>query len=316
MAEHVEATTERNNSLAKLRDAQLKLEKLCVDASKAFTSSRVVKLCLDFQKQIANIADEGYPDGNWPAYLEPIPAIYRSLGSMYTALKFAIGMEFLLKGTLNLRYRSGPSWVRDLMDLVQRLTMMAEAGDKDIIWLAAVREKHVMERRHLRDLARGYLMIVALDAKDVFGMDCTYTQAVYNWTRHWYDHPNDARIESKEYRENYKASQDIVLEWAMVNTERGLPLPSPERVEGLMRDIAAVKAKNIPKVDWSVRMEIKGKQTAGGDDDRDAEVAEREKASLIIDEETVQIGTKDAAIDKVVDAVKGAKLAGDGVDGK
>lgn len=277
-----------------------------MDSDDGFIRNHTIKYCLHFQNQIADLADEGYPDGNWPHHLEPMPAIYRALGNMYVTLRFAIGIEFMLKGTLHIRDRRSPAWVRELMDIAKILIVLSQAdGSSTYSWVAAVRDPHKLERCHLRDVARGYLALSTIAAKSVFGLDSKFTQAVYKWAADWIQYRKEDLMESDEFQKRYKDSQAVLLEWAMMDENAGLELPSPETLVGIYRDMAIIRAQAVPKINWPIR----DNQTA------DVDLAECEKASA--DGNKARGVDDDTTIcDKIADGLKAVKLVDGGGDGK
>lgn len=263
MAEHVAAAVDRQGHLATLKKAQLDLQNLGDDADKAFLSSRAVKTCISFQDRIGDVIEQGYPDGNWPHHIEPLPTVYRTLGRMYRDLHYVLGLEFLLKGTLYLRERSGPSWVLHLEHVVKFMFFLAQAGDDDIRWTAATRLKGLVQRVNMRDVARGYLCLACVDGKLTFGLGSAYTRAMHDFAGHSIDCFLDPKIDTDEFRERFRDSQERILRWAGVKPDRALALPSRERVAGLRRDVETVWADKVPQTRWPTR---KTKAAKMGDD--------------------------------------------------
>lgn len=250
MAEHVEAAVDRRDHLAILKQAQLDLQKLCEDAEKAFRSARVVKACIGFQSQIGDIVERGYPNGNWPNHIEPLPTTYLTLGGMYRDMHYMLGLEFILKGTLYLRERTGPTWVQNLEGLVKFMFFLAQAKDDDIKWTAAVRNKELLQRITMRDLARGYLSLACVDSKSTFGLDSKYARAMHDFAGHSIDCLLDPKIDTEEYRERFKDSQARALKWANVKADQGLALPSRGRIAELRRDIDMIWTGKVLGIKW------------------------------------------------------------------
>lgn len=250
MAEHVAAAVNRQDHLARLRKAQLDLQNLGDDADKAFLSSRTVQVCISFQDRINDITDQGYPNGNWPHHIEPLPTICRTLGRMYRDLHCVVGLEFFLKGVLYLRERYGPSWVLHLEHIVKFMFFLAQADDDSIKWTAAARAKDLLQRVNMRDVARGYLCLACVDSKFTFGLSSAYTRAMHDFAGHSIDCYLDPKIDTDEFRKRFRISQERILKWASVNPDRALALPSRERVAELRRDIAMVWADKVPRIEW------------------------------------------------------------------
>lgn len=238
IAEHLAEAPSRKDHLRKVKEAQLKLDRLGIDAQKAFSSSRMLKSCIAFQEQINAIVLKGYPGGRWPEHIEPLPHIYSTLGGMYRDLKFAVGVEFLLKGTLYVVDKTDPNWVADLLDLIKFVFFIAQAGDDDINWLAA-EDKSLLERADMRNVARGYMIILCLRAKFSFGMDTNFVQALYHWARKSLESRGDPKVQTNSFREGFEKSQKTLLKWANVSIDHALPLPSPEEVAKLKKEIQA-----------------------------------------------------------------------------
>lgn len=253
MSEHVAAAVGRRDHLARLRKAQLDLQKLGDEAAKAFGSCRLVQSCISFQDQIGNIIEQGYPNGSWPHHIEPLPTTYRALGAMYCDLRYVVGLEFILKGNLYLRDRSGPSWSVNLVDMVRLMFFLAQAADDDIKWTAATKNMELVQRANMRDVARGYLSLLCVDSKLTFGLDSAFARAVHDWANHAIDVAGDPEIHTEQFREQFRVSQERMLKWAKVKSDRALSLPSRERIVELRRDIATVGTGKFPQIDWAQR---------------------------------------------------------------
>lgn len=251
MAEHVAAAVGRHDHLARLRKAQLDLQKLWEGADEVFGSRRVVQACISFQDQIGKIIEQGYPNGKWPHHIEPLPTTYRILGAMYRDLHYALGLEFILKGALYLRVRSGPSWSMNLRDVVKFMFYLAQAPDDEIKWTAASKNRELVQRVNMRDVARGYLSLVCVDSELTFGLDSAFARAVHDWAGHTIDFAGDPEIHTEKFREQFKDSQERLLKWAKVEPDRALSLPSRERIVELRRDIKRVWAGEVPRIDWT-----------------------------------------------------------------
>lgn len=260
MTEHVAASVNRQDHLANLRKAQLGLLNLQMDAVKAFHTSRVVKTCLSFQEQIGDLLDNGYPNGAWPHHIEPLPSIYRTLGNMYRDLHFVVGLEFLLKGNLCQQARSGPSWVFQLQEMAKFLTFLAQADDDEVKWAGATRNRHNVQRKTMRDVARGYLCLACVASKFALGLDSSYARALHDWAHHAIDHPRDPKIHTEEFREQFRASQGIMLLWANMKPGLALSLPSLQRIVELRRDIELVQDGKVARVEWPARAKGATKQ--------------------------------------------------------
>lgn len=285
----------RQGHLAKLKKAQLDLMKLQRDAEEAFHSSRVVKTCISFQEQIVNFLENGYPNGNWPPHIEPLPTIYRTLGNMYRDLHFVLGLEFLLKGNLYQQERRRPSWVFQLQEMAKFLTFLANAGDDEVKWAAATRNKNHVNRNNMRDVARGYLSLACVASKFALGLDSSYARALHDLAGHTIDYPGDPEIHTEEFREQFKTSQDIMLLWANMKPGLGLRLPSHERIVEMRRDIEVVWSGKVPLVKWPIC--VKATKQVGCEEKRDGEGL-KEEAEV------------KAAVDEAIGAMEKIKLGG------
>lgn len=235
---HLAEAPKRNDHLRKVKEAQLKLDKLGLDAQKAFASYRVLKSCITYQDQVNAIVLKGYLGGRWPEQMEPLPHIYRELGGMYRDLGFAIGLEFVIKGTLYVLDKSDPNWVADLLSLVKFILFMAQAGENDINWLAA-EDKKLMSRKDMRNVARGYVAILCVRAKFTFGSDTNFVRAVYHWAGKTLEVSYDHKIHTKLFREAFEESQKQVLKWANVSPDHALSLPSHQEIVKLKKETQA-----------------------------------------------------------------------------
>ncbi|KAF3767117.1 SET domain-containing protein [Cryphonectria parasitica EP155] len=240
MAEHVAAAVDRQDHLAKFKQGQLDLLKLGEDAERAFSRSHTVKSCISFQDQIGNIIEKSFPGGHWPHHIEPLPSIYRTLGSMYRDMHYVVGLEFVLKGTIYVRDHSGPGWTNDVVNLVKFMFFVAQAADNEMKWVGAVKNSELLERSTMRDVARAYLSIACLDGKHTFGMESKFVRALYKWAGDSIDYPGDLGIHTEGFRERFKDSQERLLTWAGMKAECGLRLPSNEQIAELRQDIAEI----------------------------------------------------------------------------
>ncbi|CAN8102477.1 unnamed protein product [Discula destructiva] len=240
IAEHLAEVPDRKDHLHKVKDAQMKLEKLGIDAQKAFLGNRTLNLCILFQDQVNAVVLKGYPRGRWPEHIEPLPHIYSTLGGMYLDLQFAVGLEFILKGTLYVTDKADPNWMADLWNLIRFMFFMAQADENDINWLGT-ENKSPSKRVDMRNVARGYMVILCLRAKFTFGMDTGFVQALYRWAGDTLD-IHSPKVETKSFREGFEQSQKTLLKWANISFGHGLPLPTSEEVAKMKEDIQALGA--------------------------------------------------------------------------
>lgn len=240
IAVHLAEAPNRKDHLRKVKEAQMKLDDLGRDAQINFASCRTLKSCISYQEQVNAIVVEGYPGGRWPEQMEPLPTIYRGIGGMYRDLAFAIGLEFVIKGTLYVLDKTDPNWVGDLHDLVKFILFMAQAGDNDINWLAA-EDKNLMSREDMRNVARGYIAILCVLAKFTFGSDTNFVRALYNWAGYSLDNSYDLKITSKKFREGFEKSQNQLLKWANMSADHALVLPSEKEVAKLKEETQALR---------------------------------------------------------------------------
>lgn len=239
IAEHLTEAPKRQNHFGQVKEAQDKLDRLGKDALRAFASSRVLTTCISFQKQIAAVVEKGYPSGRWPDHIEPLPHILRELGGMYLELRFAIGLEFELKGIIYVRDKTDPNWTAELQSLVKSMLFLAQAGDDDIKWVAA-EHKSVLERSDMRQVARGYLIILCLGARSAFGMDSSFVRALYRWAGGLIEYLDCPKVHTDLFREGFDFSQKRLLEWAEASACHALQLPLREQIEELEKDIWAL----------------------------------------------------------------------------
>lgn len=197
--------------------------------------------CLTFQRQTVALIEEGYPSGRWPDHIEPLPHTLRLLGSMYRELRFAVALEFLLKGTLYVRDKTDPNWMADLLDVIRFMIVLAQAGEDDLKWVAAEHLSQV-ERSNVRFAVRGYLIILCLGARFTFGMDSNFVRALYRWAGDILEYHDDPKVHTGLFREGFEESQKKLLTWAKLGTDHGLQLPPREQVMQLERDVQALSS--------------------------------------------------------------------------
>lgn len=243
MSEHVAAAVDRQDHLRILQQAQLDLQNAWFEAETAFNSHRIVQVCIDFQQKIWAILQRGYPEGRWPNHLQPLPVVYLGLGAMYFELKYVIGLEFVLKGTIYGSHRRGPIWARELLYLTKFIVYVAQAGEDDIKWTAATKNAELLDRATMRNVARGYACIVALAGKFAFGMDNRFVRALYTWAGDIVEYPGDPDIHTEVFKQRFGDSQERLLTWACMKPDEGLSLPSSNDIAELKREIESVRAK-------------------------------------------------------------------------
>lgn len=243
MVEHVAAAVDRQDHLRILQTAQLELQNATFDAEQAFSSHRVVQVCINFQQKIWDILQKGYPDGRWPNHLEPLPSAYNCLGRMYFELHYVIGLEFLLKGTLYAFDKRGPRWARELLYLTRYMIYVAQADDDDIKWTAATKNAELLDRVTMRSVARGYASIVSLAAKFAFGMDCKFVRALCLWTDEIVNYPGDPDLQTPVFQQQFVDSQERLLTWACMDPDEGLILPSSKEIAELSREVESIRAQ-------------------------------------------------------------------------
>lgn len=244
MAAHIEDAVDRQDHLRIVQQAQLDLQNARLSFEARFDSCRLVQVCIDFQKEMWAIVQRGYPEGCWPNSLEPLPAAYLSLGTMYWELKYALGLEFVLKGTIYSRDRKHPIYVRELLYLTKFIIYVAQAGEDDIKWTAATENAELLDRETMRAVARGYTCIVTLAGKFAFGMDNNLVQAMHKWASEILDYPGDPELGTEVFQERFRVSQERLLTWANMRPDIGLSLPSSHEITQLKRQVEAVRVEN------------------------------------------------------------------------
>lgn len=249
MTEHVTAAVERQVKICLLRTAQSDLQQAIDEAETAFDSRRVMQVCTTFQKKISDVLERGYPGGRWPKRMQPLPAAYLSLGKMYFELRYVIGLEFVLKGTLYTRDKRHPNWVRELLFLSKYMMYVAQAEGDDVKWKAAEENAALLDRATMRYVARGYACMSSLASKFVFGMDSKFVRALYLWAGDVMDHPEDAEVDSEVFRQRFKDSQERLLTWARMQPDEGLDLPSLGELDEVKREMQTFREGNTGSVE-------------------------------------------------------------------
>lgn len=243
MAEHVAAAVKHQDHLDILRKAQDDLNQLEHRSTTAFYgSARNIKTIMDYQSKVLDIEEKVYHGGNWPDHIEPMPSALRALGCMYVDLKYVVGLEFVLKGTFYSRTHAGPRWVLDLMSLVKYMIYFGNAPDELLNWTGAAPPQALGGRLALRDVAKGYIILVCLSGRFTFGADTKFVQALYHWAGNITECPGGLSIDTEAFNERFRQSQDKLLTWAKMKTSRGLELPSRDIIAGFRRDIADANA--------------------------------------------------------------------------
>ena len=248
MTEHISADVRHNDRMKTLRDAQEKLDDLQYKYDKAFSNwtARNIRAVMEYQNKLLDIEKDAYRGGNWPSHMEPMPSALRTLGCMYQDLKYVVGLEFTLKGTLYTRNHSGSSWVLNLIDLVKYMIYIAQLNDDDDFkWTGATHPDVLGGRTTLRDVARGYMAIACVDAKFTYGMDTKYVVALYKMAGDIIERPGDAYIDTDGFRQRFEEAQKQLLAWANTEAGRGLDLPSYQVILGLKNDCEAVRAEGV-----------------------------------------------------------------------
>lgn len=235
IAEHVAASVDRQYHLHLLQQAQMDLQNVSYQAVEAFNSRQIVQVCIDFQEKVRDILKRGYPASQWPNHLEPLPTTYLTLGGMYLQLNYAVGLEFLLKGTLYARDRRSSIWPRELLSLTKFIIYVAQADGDEIKWTAATKNVELLNRVGMRTVARGYACIVSLAGQFAFGLNSKFVRALYSWTGDIIDYPGDAEIHTDDFQQKFAGSQERLLTWACMNPKGGLSLPSPAEIAELKR---------------------------------------------------------------------------------
>ncbi|KAL1859488.1 hypothetical protein Daus18300_009633 [Diaporthe australafricana] len=250
MAEHVAAAVNRQNHLDILRTAQDDLNKLEYKYTTAIsTSANPLKTIMEYQTKLLDIEQDVYQGGNWPDHIEPMPSALRALGCMYLDLKYIVGLEFVLKGTFYSRNHAGLRWVIDLTQLVKYMIYLSQVRDESLNWTGSGPPEVMGGRITMQEAARGYMIIVCLSGSFAFGVNTKFVRALYNWAGNILERPGAHNVDTEEFIERFKESQDKLLTWAKMKTSRGLELPSKDTIARLRRDIADVDAGGHPKVD-------------------------------------------------------------------
>lgn len=226
------------------RAGQEKLLHLTLDSENVFAGQRVVKTCLNFQNQLADIVRTGYGNGqHWPSTLAPLPLAYRTLGAMYRDLHYAVGLELVIRGTLYEEPRErNPNWPSQLHSLVRYIYYVASADD-EIKWTGisdrVLAKGLIPARRDLRDLGRGYHMVLCRTAKFIFGLDNAFVRALYKWLFNFMgaqDQFGEPETNHHDFAQRYNKTQKNVLEWAETEEKRRIKLLSREEIRELKAD--------------------------------------------------------------------------------
>ncbi|PSR77108.1 hypothetical protein BD289DRAFT_477410 [Coniella lustricola] len=229
------------------RSGQERILRLTYDSERVFASKRVLKTCLAFQERLGDLVTTGYPSGErWPNTLAPLSLAYRSLGCMYRDLNYAVGLELVLRGTLHEQRERNPDWPSQLHSLVRYIYHIAQADD-EIKWVGvsdrALAKGLIPGRGDLRDLGRGYHMMLCRTAKFIFGLDCAFVRAVYRWLFNFmgaHGELGEPETNPRAFAERYNKTQQCVLEWAQTDDEYGIKLPSAKEMRQLKADYAII----------------------------------------------------------------------------
>lgn len=247
------------NYIEDCRVGQEKLLHLTLDAEGLFASQRLVKTCLNFQNRLADIACTGYGnDQRWPSTLAPLPLAYRTLGAMYRDLHYAVGLELVIRGTLYEEPRErNPDWPSQLYSLVRYMYYVASADD-EIKWTGisdgVLAKGLIPARRDLRDLGRGYHMVLCRTAKFIFGLDNVFVRALYKWLFNFMgakDQLGEPETNHHDFAQRYNKTQKSVLEWAQTEEKRRIKLLSREEICELKADYEVIceTDKNLTEPD-------------------------------------------------------------------
>lgn len=203
------------------------------------TACQTVEFVEKFEKDWKVIVKRAFPNSAWPGDVEPMPTIHRTLGFMFKILGYVNSLEFMLKGTLYHRNATGPTWILDMWEMVRWMIEICYVPDGHEMW----KTKKFVKKTELRDVARGYLMTICMDAIIAFGLNTRFARALFKVADNILEYPGDPSPSSQEFSQRFETSQTTLLKWANMNVEDGMgrvQLPCAEDIMQMTEQMAVL----------------------------------------------------------------------------
>lgn len=127
------------------------------------------------ESQVLALTAATSPDSHWPHALDPLPTLYKRLAVMSSMVGQSLpALRYSVKGCAYTLVKSGPDWAKDLLELARLLVPVASkarlfGAEMPIcpaeLWVVFI----------------GYLDMVAVHARKLYGERSAFTKAVEGW---------------------------------------------------------------------------------------------------------------------------------------
>jgi len=208
--------TSQVTSLGESQSAILDLMNVTIQASKDSGEMDAERI----YTKIKDVADQAFPNGDWPQALQPLPLVHSSIADMYKVQRnYLEAFAFGLRGCLQCR-RSGQAWVHHLFDLVQHFVPLVLQPNESALF----KDKKFLTEKELWDVYHGYLRELAITSTKVFGPNTTYSKAVKRGWDEALDSAGKPRPGTSAFAKKFKTAQAKLLAWAEVTDGKGIEL--------------------------------------------------------------------------------------------
>jgi len=188
-----------------------------------------------YSETISSTKNRAYPpSGSWPDHVDPLPLARITLAGMCkTQGRFVAALRNALKGCLLSGHRRGPVWVVDLLELARIFVRLGQEPSDSSVFDG----KMLPERRYIRIATVGYMQELCVASSRTFGRDTAFTMAISKWTAVFRNMPDQPPPEHPEFRNRFENAQLRCLEWAGIETTKGISLFGASEIAGLGEEV-------------------------------------------------------------------------------
>jgi hypothetical protein len=169
-----------------------------------------VAAVLMLESQVLALTVAASPDSHWPHGLDPLPTLYKRLAVMSSTVGQSLrALRFSVKGCAYTLIKCGPDWAKDLLELVRLLVPVASNARQ-------FGAEMPIRPAELWVVFFGYLNMVAIQARKLYGESSAFTKAVEGWLGDVISSP--LMLSNAGFKRKLQAAHCKLLAWADVES--------------------------------------------------------------------------------------------------
>lgn len=185
------------------------------------------------------VTKRAYPTGTWPDSMEPLPAVRVCMAIMQKENhQLPAALRLSLKGCLYVPRRVGANWVRDLLEVTRIIVEIGNNASSGSIFFG---DESFPECSRLRNVARGYLLVLCVDAAKIFGEDVKFVKAIQKWASNYMVMHGEPNVRTKAFESRFKEAQEKLLDWAGMPRAKSIALVQQDAIGSLAEDLDKLK---------------------------------------------------------------------------